>query len=805
MPTYTTNFRTVSDRDSETYNPQNLVQKDTLIGLTETEVQWKGTSETTYKTVSDTTSRSDSATASTQTVENSLTNESSRTTTGDQEKKTKTITRTNTSSGQYGRSSGSVSVSPPSLPDEATVTQIEADYYIDENTGGNDYGISVSFDDDPYNINNYDTTKTNININDYSKKRVGGFDYNNLSLSKNGYERAIDGAQIRFENVGEKFGTSGLVAEITVTAEVTSIEETLDRKDVETIYPSVPSGHTFDRHQIIEIEYDNSGNITNQESQTINSNKVGNTVTKKSPDTKGYELRVIIKTFGTKRNTIPATASVDYPSPPTGYSFENHKIIKKYSDSNRKENSASGQYGNQSGSISVSPPTIPSGSTIQQINADYYVDENSGGVDTGITVSFDDEPYDLVDYDTTVKNISVDAGERARVGGFNENVSMDVGTYEDKVDGAQIRFEETGNNFGTAGLVAEITVIYSNVTEETIYEERSGEAETITSTTAGKTVSITIKTNSIKTTSNTEITENASIDYDFIGNQIDTSAVAILVDTSTSINLSRLQNLVIELVEQLPKDGLVSLVDFDFDTDEVVGLDTVETNNDKISNEILNLNKEGGTDIELGLNVAHESLNGNDGSIFLLSDGLSSTSDPTDIATSITSDGTDIVSVGVGTNRNDELLQSLADISGSPFFQNKLSETISGVSLQEDELSEWIAIDGFTRGKQTINHRILGVGQADFRLRFTWEYLTPDPRVGTVAFYDSSNNAWKEVAVADPQAPLLEYNHVSVYNNSISEWGALDVVDPSNEAAITSHQFYDEDAGWLSPRQFNTV
>ena len=46
---------------------------------------------------------------------------------------------------------------------------------------------------------------------------------------------------------------------------------------------------------------------------------------------------------------------------------------------------------------------------------------------------------------------------------------------------------------------------------------------------------------------------------------------------------------------------------------------------------------------------------------------------------------------------------------------------------------------------------------------------------------------------------------MQVFNDEQDEWGALDVVDLSNENAIEAFQFYDEDAGWLAPRQFNTV
>jgi hypothetical protein len=59
-------------------------------------------------------------------------------------------------------------------------------------------------------------------------------------------------------------------------------------------------------------------------------------------------------------------------------------------------------------------------------------------------------------------------------------------------------------------------------------------------------------------------------------------------------------------------------------------------------------------------------------------------------------------------------------------------------------------------------------------------------------------------AVGEPTDPDLEYNHIAVYNTDKNAWGALDVVKPSNEFALLSHQFYDTDVGWLAPRIYKT-
>jgi len=63
--------------------------------------------------------------------------------------------------------------------------------------------------------------------------------------------------------------------------------------------------------------------------------------------------------------------------------------------------------------------------------------------------------------------------------------------------------------------------------------------------------------------------------------------------------------------------------------------------------------------------------------------------------------------------------------------------------------------------------------------------------------------------VTDVNSNSLEYNHVTIYNEDVDDWGALDVIespvdDPPPEA-INAFRFYDADAGWLAPREYDTV
>jgi hypothetical protein len=138
-----------------------------------------------------------------------------------------------------------------------------------------------------------------------------------------------------------------------------------------------------------------------------------------------------------------------------------------------------------------------------------------------------------------------------------------------------------------------------------------------------------------------------------------------------------------------------------------------------------------------------------------------------------------------------------------PSVSGDVSCSYNGV-LNDGETSPWQTLSGLITGENTFNHSISQSNKANFRFEFEWEQIAPDPVYGTVAFYDDSMNVMRECSVADPTNSKLEYNHVTVYNESQDSWGALDVVDVSDPNAIESHQFYDSTVGWLAPREYNT-
>ena len=543
------------------------------------------------------------------------------------------------------------------------------------------------------------------------------------------------------------------------------------------------------------------------------------------------------------------------------------------------------------------------------IEANYYVDEDSGGDDRGVEVRWDDDPYNAGNYDSRTR-INIDGGTRRRVGGYSQKIQS--WSQYDSFDGAQIKYIDRGYPFGTNSLEADVTLtyrvttreqeinretvsvvypstpsgadfdyhqitvfvnnnfesserVYSNksgqvyseitppdagdtkrieiitrgtdrdtisqtarvqypdvpdtfsfdrheveviddgrtVINETIYENRVGQTVSRTSSKPTEPVSINITTFYSKTVQNTIRTTNPTLQEECITSLIDTDPLSLLFDTSGSADQQQQSDIGRRIVQQLGDSNRVSVIDFDYDAVELVELDTLESNRDNVIDAINGLDDFGGTDISVGLDAAADSLGGGEGTIVLITDGESG-DNPIPTAESIGDDGIQIVTVQVG-NGETEILQEIADVSNGVFFNQTINPELFGTVLNNNELSEWKEITCLTREEQEFIHSIEGSGLAEFRFRFNWEYLTAEPTFGTTGFYDDSAGVWREVAIANEEDSALQYTHVQVFNDEQDEWGVLDVVDLSNENAIEAFQFYDEDTGWLAPRQFNTV
>ena len=437
---------------------------------------------------------------------------------------------------------------------------------------------------------------------------------------------------------------------------------------------------------------------------------------------------------------------VEYPPKRSGYNFDVH-IIKTYIDGNLKNTRRSYTYNPDDTIQELSPQKTGSTKTIE--------------IETRSTQRQTVSDTTLVEYPETPDQYSVKQY-----------------TVKEFEDGTEVSSSE-------------------------VYENKSGETKAITSTDPSTTVSLTITGEFTKTTANTKKTTNASIGGEYLPDELNTDTVVFLMDTSGSANQTRQQDIARQILSQLPDRTSAALLEFDFNTETIIQQNTLSNISEELRDGINSLDSSGGTEIGQALLAANNSFDGADGTIVLITDGESS-DDPTDEAQQIANDERQILSIKVG-DGDTSLMESLATITDGYFFDNSVNTSIIGSVLSEGELSEWKNLSNFDRTTQTLDHFIDGSELADFRIRFTWVFATPQPVHGSVGFRDNSSSVCREAAVAEESDELLQYTHVQAYNDSTDEWGVLDVVDASHEAAIKSHQFYDEDVGWLAPREYQTA
>lgn len=458
------------------------------------------------------------------------------------------------------------------------------------------------------------------------------------------------------------------------------------------------------------------------------------------------DIRLVYTVTTREQEINRERVSVTYPSTPSGATFDNHRIITRIDG--EFENS---QYinANRSGEVysELSPP-------------------NSG----------------------SEKEITI-----VTEGTERQTVSQT----------ASVSYPDVAGGFSFDRHVIEVTENGNTIVSDTIYENRTGETLSRTSSRPTDEVTVTAKTFYSKTNKIVDKTTNPRIQPEYLPQTINTENVSLLFDTSGSADQRKQEELGRELVSQLGDNTSVSVIDFDYDAVELVSLDSLENNRSDVIDAINSLNASGGTDLSVGLDKSVESFDGESGTIIVFSDGETG-DNPVPTAEEIGDSGIQIVTVQVGRGET-RILKDVASVSNGVFFDGEIDTSLFGIVLDDNELSEWKELTGITRDTQSFEHSIEVSEKAEFRFRFFWEYLTPEPTFGTTGFYDESAGVWREVAVTELDNEALQYNHVQVHNESADAWGALDVVDISNENALEAFQFYDEDVGWLAPRQFNTV
>jgi hypothetical protein len=131
----------------------------------------------------------------------------------------------------------------------------------------------------------------------------------------------------------------------------------------------------------------------------------------------------------------------------------------------------------------------------------------------------------------------------------------------------------------------------------------------------------------------------------------------------------------------------------------------------------------------------------------------------------------------------------------NPSVSGDVSGSYSG-TLDNGETSPWQSLSGLDPNSETFNHSIGGSFDARFRFRFDWEYVAPTA-VHTLKIVDSGTTY--SIAVADTSDNGLEYDAIRTTVNGTVY--TVDMVDPSNDNAITDIVVQHPTYGKLSPRE----
>jgi len=125
-----------------------------------------------------------------------------------------------------------------------------------------------------------------------------------------------------------------------------------------------------------------------------------------------------------------------------------------------------------------------------------------------------------------------------------------------------------------------------------------------------------------------------------------------------------------------------------------------------------------------------------------------------------------------------------------------------GITLTDGERSSWFALDSLEPDPEEFYHDIDGSGEARFRFRFDWEEKFPTA-LKQLRVYDADTDGIRTVALADPADSQLDYNAIRTAVGGTVY--AIDVVDPSDPDAISSHRIQHPTHGTLCPRASGTV
>jgi hypothetical protein len=149
-----------------------------------------------------------------------------------------------------------------------------------------------------------------------------------------------------------------------------------------------------------------------------------------------------------------------------------------------------------------------------------------------------------------------------------------------------------------------------------------------------------------------------------------TARIVLLVDVSSSAEAGmRVQKAIaLDVLEQLGDGNEVGIVGFNTRAYRVQDIVDLQGNRGQLRERIRRLNSRGGTDLGIGLRGAAEMLGGT-GTVIVISDGNDRGSTAVPVARRLGAQGIQVVTVGVGSPVNDQLLTEVAGATGGQYLR----------------------------------------------------------------------------------------------------------------------------------------
>jgi len=405
--TYTTQFFDVSNGDTTTHNPQSLAPTTTDIKVLDAEIQWEGVTSSSGNTTTSSNTNSDTATATTSTNRTTSTNTNSDSATAT----TSTSTTTKDNSNASGTSgTGTISASYPSVPSGTSFTQHEVVGSLG-NGDSNTVEVAYTYEDaDGNNVSTNSTLSPGETITPFS---------DTTTTKQVGQSRAF-----AIQTISGASSNSNINSGIEVFTFGEDTTTTVNSRTASASYPSVPSGFSFDKHVVKKFENGSRINKTTFFSQRSGSESI----TSNDPNT---TVEVEIETIGEDFNTTvnSRTASVSYPSVPSGTTFDKH-VVKKFENGSRVDTTT--YFSQQSGSESI---------TSNDPNTTVEVEIKTVGEDT---TTFTDTRNPSVSGDISASYTSGDIADGVTTNFISlSGLTADSETFEHTIDGsgeARFRF-----------------------------------------------------------------------------------------------------------------------------------------------------------------------------------------------------------------------------------------------------------------------------------------------------------------------------------------------------------------------------